>query len=77
MVAEQTRQKARQIHLPLYSLPAWFDVDDRQTLIRLYRELVVLDPGAQHCPAIHTRNYLRTISARLDPLSFVGKGAAL
>lgn len=38
-VAGQTRQRAREINLPLYELPAWFDVDDRLTLDRLREEL--------------------------------------
>lgn len=75
-VAEQTRQKAGEIHLPLYSLPAWFDVDDRQTLTRVYRELVVLESSAGGFAAIYTRDYLRTISDQFDPISVVGKGAA-
>jgi uncharacterized protein len=76
VVAEQTRQIAREIHLPLYSLPAWFDVDDRQTLTRLYRELVVSESTAGGFPAVHTRDYLRTIGDQLDPISAVSKGAA-
>lgn len=76
VVAEQTRQKAQEIRLPLYSLPAWFDVDDRRTLSRLYRELVVLDPTADGFPAIHTCDYMRTISDQLNPICLIGKGAA-
>lgn len=75
VVAEQTRQKAEQIHLPMYSLPAWFDVDDRQTLSRLYRELV-LESGVSGFPAVHTRDCMRAISDQLDPKCMVSKGAA-
>jgi rSAM/selenodomain-associated transferase 1 len=76
VVAEQTQQRAREIDLPLYLLPRWFDVDDRQTLARLYRELL----GSDHMgfAAIHTGNYLRTIVDQLDELSMAagsGKGA--
>lgn len=39
LVAEQTRQRALEISLPLYSLPDWYDVDDRRTLVRLREEL--------------------------------------
>jgi uncharacterized protein len=76
VVAEQTLQRARQIDVPLYFLPTWFDVDDRQTLARLYREL----QGSDHkgFAAIHTGDYLRTIANQLFELSMAagsGKGA--
>jgi uncharacterized protein len=76
VVAEQTLQRARQIDVPLYFLPTWFDVDDRQTLARLYRELLV--SGHDGFAAIHTGDYLRTIADQLDGLSiaaFAGEGA--
>lgn len=38
-VLEQTIAAAREINLPVHLLPAWYDVDDRQTLSRLCREL--------------------------------------
>ena len=76
VVAEQTRRKAQAIDLPLYSLPRWFDVDDRQTLTRLYEELVVLESVAGGFPAVHTRDYLRTISNQLDPIRVARRSAA-
>jgi rSAM/selenodomain-associated transferase 1 len=39
MVAEQTRQRAREIGLDLHTLPTWYDVDDVEDLGRLYAEL--------------------------------------
>jgi uncharacterized protein len=78
VVAEQTKKRARESDLPLYLLPVWFDVDDLQTLIRLYRELLVSEPGREGFPAIHTGDYLRTIADQLVELSMVataGKGA--
>ncbi len=54
MVAEQTRQRAREIKLPLYALPTWFDVDDRRTLTRLCDELIYA-AGPPGFPAAHTR----------------------
>ena len=38
-VLEQTREAARKINVNVHLLPAWYDVDDRQTLSRLCREL--------------------------------------
>jgi uncharacterized protein len=78
VVAEQTKQRARESDLPLYLLPMWFDVDDLQTLIRLYRELLVSEPGHEGFAAIHTGDYLRIIADHLVELSMVataGKGA--
>jgi uncharacterized protein len=38
-VAEQTRERAREIGLDLHVLPTWYDVDDVETLRRLRAEL--------------------------------------
>jgi uncharacterized protein len=38
-VLEQTIAAAREIGLPIHLLPAWYDVDDRETLARLCNEL--------------------------------------
>jgi hypothetical protein len=72
VVAEQTRQRAQEIDLPVHSLPTWFDVDDRQTLSRLYRELVLSGTGREGFAAKHTRDYLWTIKAQLDEISMAG-----
>jgi uncharacterized protein len=78
VVAEQTRQRAQELDLPVYSLPTWFDVDDRQTLARLYRELVLSGTGREGFAATHTGDYLRTIANQLDEMSMAaisGQGA--
>jgi len=78
VVAEQTQQRALEINLPLYFLPTWFDVDDNPTLIRLYRELLLSEPGLGGFAAIHTADCLRTIADQLVELSrfaTAGKGA--
>lgn len=77
VVEEQTRQRAQEIDLPVYSLPAWFDVDDRQTLARLYRELLVSAPACAGFQAIHTGDYLRALpdylgEALLAPIPGIG-----
>jgi rSAM/selenodomain-associated transferase 1 len=38
-VFEQTLERAREANLKVHLLPAWYDVDDRETLQRLCREL--------------------------------------
>jgi rSAM/selenodomain-associated transferase 1 len=78
VVGEQTRQRAQEIDLPVHSLPTWFDVDDRQTLSRLYRELVLSSTGGEGFAAKHTRDYLWRIKAQLDEISMtaiVGQSA--
>ncbi len=69
VVAEQTLQRAREIDLPVYALPTWFDVDDRRTLARLYRELVGSESGREGFAATHTHDYLRSIRDQLDEMS--------
>jgi uncharacterized protein len=78
VVAEQTRQRARELDVPVYSLPTWFDVDDRQTLTRLYRELVLSESGRECFAATYTSDYLRTLRDQLDEISIAaiaGQGA--
>jgi uncharacterized protein len=43
-VAEQTRERAREIGLELHVLPEWYDVDDLDTLRRLHAELCASEP---------------------------------
>jgi uncharacterized protein len=45
-VAAQTLERAREINLEVHSLPAWYDVDDRDDLHRLNAELSG-DPAAR------------------------------
>ncbi len=50
-VAAQTRDRARALGLKIVELPLWYDVDDRDSLDRLRRELRSPPPGAFHAPA--------------------------
>jgi uncharacterized protein len=64
-VAQQTRQRAERLGLPMTSLPTWYDVDDAPSLERLRRELLLQDseapsPGAAY-PVPFTRAYLQQI----------------
>ena len=45
-VAQQTRERAAEIGLPLLELPAWYDVDDRTSLLRLLDDLDRRDGAA-------------------------------
>lgn len=69
-VGQQTRERAKQLGLPVVSLPAWYDVDDELSLERLRRECFssILEapprPGAYAAP--FTRAYLRHIGLSLD-----------
>jgi uncharacterized protein len=47
-VAEQTRERAREIGLALHLLPEWYDVDDVETLRRLHSELSGGEPAPRH-----------------------------
>jgi uncharacterized protein len=66
-VAEQTRERAREIGLDLHPLPEWYDVDDIATLRRLHGELCggespnrPLDAPQPH-PAQHTAALLNRL----------------
>jgi uncharacterized protein len=69
-VAQQTRERARQLGLPVVSLPTWFDVDEEPSLERLRREFfspclgVSPEPGAY--PAPFTRAYLQQIGLSMN-----------
>ena len=65
-VFEQTRERASQLRLDIQVLPAWYDVDDPESLRRLRDELFLGDGGhnpgnlaAYHAP--HTRKFLRSL----------------
>lgn len=68
-VLGETVERAREIGLPVELLPAWYDVDDRQTLARLCDELFVgaaidaLD-GNEDSAAPRTREFLARLIAR-------------
>jgi uncharacterized protein len=69
-VAQQTRERATQLGLPVISLPTWYDVDEELSLERLRREL--FSPGLERtfqpatCPAPFTRAYLQQIGLSLN-----------
>jgi rSAM/selenodomain-associated transferase 1 len=67
-VAEQTRERAREIGLEVHSLPVWYDVDDVDGLRRLHAELSGEDfagpPLAAHSP--HYANQTAKLMAELS-----------
>jgi uncharacterized protein len=65
IVADQTKARSREIGLPMYSLPIWFDVDDRRTLARLYRELILSPSDGSGFRARHTRHFLETVDRQI------------
>ena len=73
VVAQQTRERAKQLGLPVISLPTWYDVDEDLSLERLRRELfspgleVTAQPVAY--PAPFTRAYLRQIGLSLNSMA--------
>lgn len=57
-VAEQTRERARELGLELHVLPEWYDVDDVATLRRLHAELCAngsTDHSARHTASLFNR----------------------
>jgi hypothetical protein len=64
-VAQQTRERAKQLGLPVISLPTWYDVDEAQSLEQLRRELFSCGPEASSqlaaYPVPFTRAYLQQI----------------
>lgn len=69
-VARQTRERAKQIGLPVVSLPTWFDVDEELSLERLRQEFfspaVRMSAGPDAYPALFTRGYLQQISLSMN-----------
>lgn len=59
-VADETRERAAEINLPLHELPTWFDIDAPEALNRLQEEISgpLEQPGY---PAPHTRAALISI----------------
>jgi len=67
-VAEQTRERAREIGLEVHNLPAWYDVDDVDGLQRLHAELSGAElTGAR--PAPHTPHYAAQTAKLMAELS--------
>lgn len=64
-VLEQTKERARKMNLKIHLLPAWYDVDDRETLQRLCQEFFVSNrTGTAGYPAPATRGYLEELFER-------------
>jgi uncharacterized protein len=63
-VAEQTLERAREIGLDVYMLPAWYDVDDLQSLRMLHEE--IRGPGM--VPRAHTPAHALHTAALIDRL---------
>jgi hypothetical protein len=57
-VLAHTVERANEIGLEVVMLPQWYDVDDAETLNRLYEELFVLPQRDGAYSAPHTREYL-------------------
>jgi rSAM/selenodomain-associated transferase 1 len=68
-VAEQTRERAREIGLDLHLLPEWYDVDDVETLRRLHAELHANEPTARQpaAGAPHRGRHSASLLNRLWP----------
>jgi len=60
-VLARTKQRAAEIDLPVAMLPAWYDVDDAETLNRLCDELFFGTPSDGAYPAPHTRAFLESV----------------
>ena len=63
-VAEQTRERAREIGLAIHELPAWYDVDDAESLRFLLADLG-LTPGETH-PGADRAEATAALLRRLD-----------
>lgn len=63
-VYRQTLDRAAEIGLAVSSLPQWYDVDDKATLLRLCRELLVGIGGMRRCRAPRTAEFLEELKNR-------------
>ncbi len=68
-VFEQTMRRAEELGLPVHLLPTAFDVDDRTTLHRLWRELVQNAPDNADI-ALNTARYLKQLVEKKGPEIF-------
>jgi hypothetical protein len=67
-VAEQTRERAREIGLEVHNLPVWYDVDDIDGLQRLHAELFGADFAAPRL-APHSPHYAAQTAKLMAELS--------
>lgn len=68
-VARQTLERAREIGLDVHCLPAWYDVDDSQSLRQLHAELFEggsLDPALTPFHAPHSSEFMSELVATAD-----------
>ena len=69
-VFRQTLDRAEQLALPVYELPAWYDVDDAATLRVLVGELLEGRPyrtgGSKPAAATWTQSYLANLQENAD-----------
>jgi rSAM/selenodomain-associated transferase 1 len=68
-VARQTRDRAAEFGLPVYLLPAWYDVDDVNALRTLHAELFesqTFVPGLVRYRAHHSQQLMRSLLLRGD-----------
>jgi len=77
-VAGQTLQRAEEIGLPMHVLPAWYDVDDLESLKRMHGELYggsAVADGLHIHRAPHTAQLLRLLTAEADLANRLGIAA--
>ena len=63
-VAQQTLERAAELHLPVHMLQTWYDVDDSATLKMLVGELFeaqAFGPGLSPAQAHHTRALIQSL----------------
>jgi len=71
-VAEQTRERAREIMLDVHMLPVWYDVDDSDSLHRLRREVERVRT-ARHEPDPREPNFPAATAALIERLCAGGE----
>jgi uncharacterized protein len=69
-VAEQTRERAREIGLELHVLPEWYDVDDVESLRRLHTEMFDADG---RLPPRHAARHTAALLNELWPDGVFGR----
>ncbi len=64
-VCRETLARASEVELPVKLLPTWFDVDDRRSLARLYRELVLHEADTNGFTAPKTKQQLLSLPSEV------------
>jgi uncharacterized protein len=74
-VAEQTRERARELGLELHVLPEWYDVDDVASLRRLHAEIFDRDAALQRdgAPPPHAARHSAALLNELWPDGVFGR----